>query len=69
MPPLTPCLAMSTSTRGVLMGKHRMDPEMSGDLNDLPDLEEAPRTMEHDSGGVQGIEYFGVDTRDQEENK
>jgi hypothetical protein len=51
------------------MGKHRMDPEMSGDLNDLPDLEEAPRTMEHDSGGVQGIEYFGVDTRDQEENK
>lgn len=50
------------------MGKHRK-PDMQGDLNDLPDPEEAPRTMERDSGGIQGIEYFGVDTRDEEGSK
>lgn len=51
------------------MGKHRKDGSrsQSGDLNDLPDPEDAPRAMERDSGGIQGIEYFGVDTRDQED--
>lgn len=51
------------------MGKHRKDgsSNIEGDLNDLPDLEQPPRTMERDSGGVQGLEYFGVDTRDQED--
>lgn len=37
------------------MGKHRK-PE--------PDEEDSPpRTMERDSAPVQGLEYFGVDTR------
>lgn len=51
------------------MGKHRKDGSSSreGDLNDLPDAEEAPRTMERDSGGVQGFEYFGVDTREEDD--
>lgn len=52
------------------MGKHREDGSghIEGDL--FEDKEDkAPRTMERDSGGVQGIEYFGVDTRDEEENK
>lgn len=53
------------------MGRHRKDGSrhIEGDLNELPDLPESPRTFERDSGGVQGIEYFGVDTRDEEEEK
>lgn len=53
------------------MGKHRL--RSSGDDNDdkeFPTLsgkledEKESRTFERDSGGVQGIEYFGVDTRE-----
>ncbi len=51
------------------MGKHREDGSihLEGDLTDLPDLPEEPRTFERDSGNVQRIEYFGVDTRDEED--
>lgn len=50
------------------MAKHRRRDEdfepVSGEVEDI-----APRTMERDSGGVQGMEYFGVDTRDEEDSK
>lgn len=51
------------------MGKHRKDGSMhiEGDLNELPDPENTARTFERDSGGIQGQEYFGVDTRDEED--
>lgn len=53
------------------MGKHRLDGSrhMEGDLTDLPDLPEEPKTFERDSAPVQGFEYFGVDTRDEEDDK
>lgn len=54
------------------MGRHRLRsnddddefPTFSDDVN----AEEPTRTFERDSGGVQGFEYFGVDTRDEEDN-
>lgn len=54
------------------MGKRSRDVEdindgtFRGDLRDARQ-ETGPRTMERDSGGVQGFEYFGVDTRDEED--
>jgi hypothetical protein len=42
------------------------DGSFSGDLRDGK-KDEGPRTMERDSGGIQGFEYFGVDTRDEED--
>jgi hypothetical protein len=56
------------------VGKRSRDAEDVTDGNFSGDLrqgkqEDGPRTMERDSGGVQGFEYFGVDTRDEEENK
>lgn len=54
------------------MGKRSKDIEdindgsFSGDLRDGKQ-ETGPRTMERDSGGIQGFEYFGVDTRDEED--
>lgn len=51
------------------MGRRSIDPEFSGDLFEDSKEEKGPRTMERDSGGIQGFEYFGVDTRDQEEDK
>ena len=43
------------------------DGSFRGDLRD-PVQEVSSRTFERDSGGIQGFEYFGVDTRDEEEN-
>lgn len=52
------------------MGKHRDDGSghIEGDLFEKEE-DKGPRNMERDSGGVQGFEYFGPDTRDQEGNK
>lgn len=54
------------------MAKHRKhdDDELEPVEGDLFQAKqsEGTRTMERDSGDVQGFEYFGVDTRDQEEN-
>jgi len=50
------------------MGKHRL--KSNGDDEEFPTLtgnldeDKDARTFERDSGGVQGIEYFGVDTRE-----
>lgn len=60
------------------MGRHRPDIEtnedgdtvrISGSIPDIPAIKEdkGVRTFERDSGGVQGLEYFGVDTRDEED--
>lgn len=50
------------------MAKHRKNEDdfepISGEIEGNP-----PRSMERDMGGIQGLEYFGVDTRDEEENQ
>lgn len=54
------------------MGKRSKDAEdmsdgsFRGDLRDGKQ-EVGARTFERDSGGIQGFEYFGVDTRDEED--
>lgn len=59
------------------MGRHRPDIETNedgdtvrirGSVPDVPSIKEdkGTRTFERDSGGIQGFEYFGVDTRDEE---
>lgn len=54
------------------MGKRSRDAEDIDDGSFKGDLrngkqDSSPRTMERDSGGIQGFEYFGVDTRDEED--
>lgn len=53
------------------MGRHRRNDDDEGYTGELFETkDEVPdRTFERDSAPVQGFEYFGADTRDQEDDQ